>query len=597
VNLYVFGWDLPEGLAVRVQEELLHIVEAYPQLAASTLWSFSGDRGVFASSIHSPGHALGPRRYVRWDAAGATFYDGIPVSKSGAFFAGDAEALERHWENVPGELEGHFVCVRLRSDPPSVEFATDPLGMRPLYTTRVGQGLLFGNSATLLARIRGSFSLDPLGVSSFLTIGWASGERTLLREIRAVPGGRRWSWCEGEVKRHTYFGAEQLARIEKRALTPDRIRPVLDETLELTRSLTERLGTVVCGLTGGRDSRLLASMLASGRVPVRFVTYAPGDSREAHVATQVARRLELSHEVDPALGGDVIEAWDRIVPEFIIQNDGMVSLWQIQVMVNRSPHVERLEVHLGGHGGEMMRGFYVDPLLMASRAGLRRVQRSLINRLVEDHGGLVKGVASALSRSHLEEFCNRMTESRFPPEDLPDAFYVFERVGRWAATVVRPSLPLVDIFQPLCTRTFAELVFATPLRERYAQLFHSMAIELLTPRLADLPFMKTNRVYHRVARDLLRRLVAADPFALLRGRQHVGTPQAAWIEALRPRLRDVCLGQPDSALWDFIDRSVFESLTDERTPGPRRARAALGIWQVATLFLYSSHCREGSPVG
>ncbi len=208
---------------------------------------------------------------------------------------------------------------------------------------------------------------------------------------------------------------------------------------------------------GGRDSRLLAAILSTRGVPVRYVTYAPEDSREAQVASGVAAALHLSHEISSGEGGEIVAEWDQISRDLVRQTDGMATLWQVAVMLNRAKQVACLNVFLGGHGGEISRGFYLEPQYLLLPARPKGIRRFMFARLIGSDAGLATADAKAEAREFLGEFVDQKLAEGFRPESVPDAFYTYDRVGRWAATVgMRPSLPVSEVFVPFCTRPFVE---------------------------------------------------------------------------------------------------------------------------------------------
>jgi hypothetical protein len=58
------------------------------------------------------------------------------------------------------------------------------------------------------------------------------------------------------------------------------------------------------------------------------------------------------------------------------------------------------------------------------------------------------------------------------------------------------------------------------------------------------------------------------------------------LEIHLPWLRELCLDQSSSPLWDLVDKSVFERLTSEATPVPIRHQEQLKLYGIATVFLY-----------
>ena len=57
------------------------------------------------------------------------------------------------------------------------------------------------------------------------------------------------------------------------------------------------------------------------------------------------------------------------------------------------------------------------------------------------------------------------------------------------------------------------------------------------------------------------------------------------LERKRISLREFCLDQTNSALWEFVDRSTFERQTDKVLTSANESPFANVLWDIATVFL------------
>jgi len=590
VNIFCIGSGVTAAAAGTLREQLVATVRLFPQLDMDTLWCTGLEGPVFVGSVHTPTAALGSRRYVASDGDFITLYDGSIVDSLDEVPFQDAEVLGRHWEELPERLEGQFAVARIFRAEPRVELLVDFLGMRQVYHAEFDGAHLFSNSADLLARASGRSAHDGLGLSSFLTWGWAGADRTLVDGVRVVPPAQVWSLRPGAKPAiRTYYPPRKLATIRREPLTSEKIRELGGRLRTLVSKLSSNPEELTCGLTAGRDSRLLAAILRGPDAPVRFVTYAAADSTEARVAREVANALRLSHEIDEPPAGGIVDEWDTIASALVRQNDGLVSLSQAGVMLNREERVRSLGVFLAGHGGEIARGFYLEPFLLLSRPRAATLSRFMGDRVINRYGGLITEQAERLSRDYLDSFVERMLDEGFDPREIPDAFYTYERVGRWASTVgVRPSLPVGEVFEPLCTRVFVEAAFGTRPVDRYLEALHLRSVVELAPELTNVAYDKAARPHMRVAKDILRWIARRDPFHIIERRRVYAGPKSGWLEPLLPRIRELCLDQPRSDAWELVDRSLFERVTHESTSSTERRQFAPGILQVATVFYHSA---------
>jgi asparagine synthase (glutamine-hydrolysing) len=606
MNLFVLGWNLPGELFPRALTELRRMVEIYPELDPKTIWHSDAGNLAFAASMHTSVEAAGPRCYVWRNADQVTFYEGCVVDRTGGFAANNAAMLAAHWDQLPDVLEGQFVVIRMASNPPCIELLTDFLGMEQVYYLRQGKMWLISNSVRLLAQICKTSALDPLGVSLCLTVGWVGSDRTLQRDIRVIPGGQHWTWRRDDIEpsQEVYYPVSRLAHQRQRAPTQTDIQQLAEELVTTCRNLAQSYNELYCPLTSGRDTRLLASLLMNGGIKALYYTGGDLDSADVRIGTQIARTFNLPHQVILRTAKDIIEEWDAAASHRLIQqNDGMVSLRYIAgaAYSPQPSSLNRLRLSLGGVGGEIGRGYYFLPKIYLYGYSTQRMQDYLVKNHVNDYGGLIRRDATALAQTYIRRFVEEVVDQGFPPLDAANLFYAFERVRRWAGGLARKARPRSDVFSPLCTRPFVEAAFAMPLLYRVSEPLHYALIRLLVPELHGLPLGKAAWRSQRPRVNLGRLAVEKHIIPRIPNgirnrmfRQHSrklkpesGLDRRVWLEAKRSWLRELCLDQSASPLWDFVDRPLFERIMSNDTDVAERRGRHDALYNIATLFHYT----------
>jgi asparagine synthase (glutamine-hydrolysing) len=620
MNLFILTWQMPTEYRPRVLSELIRTAKLYPQLDLDTLWHYEVSDAVFVASVHSAESASTPRSYVAKDKDEVTFYDGLMVDRSGCFNAHVARDLSIHWDRLADSLEGHFVVIRVGDNPPRIELLIDPLGIEQVYYLQDGPTWFLSNSAGLLERLGNKKDLDPLGASLFLTLDWVGGDRTLLRDIRVMEGGRSITWRQDRQgpSHKTYFARSSLARTPRREITHDNSRRLADDLIQMCNSLGKNFGKLNCPLTSGRDSRVMAALLVKGHTPAKYWTTGDPNCADVVIGAQIAQAFGLDHQVSntpnepPGVVSnpteEVIAGWDDLSWRFIRQNDGLASLNLIANILGQPSKVDRLAVTLCGLGGEIARSYYGDLF-----NGVRSAKQMLAlfpTLMVSDYGGLLSREALGVSRSYLRVFLNECLDEGFPPEELPDVFYTYERVRRWASNLAREMAPTEDQFMPFCTRPFIKAAFSMPPVSRYAESLHYELIQQTVPTLNNLPFAKPWRSqpppppsFHRIAKQ---RIVENIPYpirrmlALMRARLRPGNVRpvstalydpTAWLEAKRPQMLEVCLSQPRSSVWSLVNRRPFERLMSAHTGPGERYPLVMVLFAIATIC-YNDSARE-----
>ena len=70
-----------------------------------------------------------------------------------------------------------------------------------------------------------------------------------------------------------------------------------------------------------------------------------------------------------------------------------------------------------------------------------------------------------------------------------------------------------------------------------------------------------------------------------------------WFKAKREEVREFCLDQKDSLIWDFVNRSLFEKITSETADPAELSQYGAYItlfYRIATLFYYERNLNNHS---
>lgn len=652
MNLFFIGWKLPSNRQEIAVSALRGMVEVYPQLAANSLWQATSPCGtLMIASLRTDDQVAAPRQYLdiqpsdrdnsstdalhSQNAKQLTMYCGLPVHPTGEFPAHQAPALSGHWDQLANVLEGQYALVRAEFDPPRLELLNDFLGMEQVYYARRGEQWLISNSVQLIERIAGPRPLDLMGASLMISLGWVAADRTLRQGIRVFPAGQRWIWEKGQAepqRRSTMAarlgagsplgeGGDLLPGSHKKASADD------ETWMELARSLTAlcaALGSqfpgqenvIECPVTAGRDSRLLVALARRAGLHPQYYTGGEPSSADVQIGVKIAQLYDLPHQVHAVTAGDVAQRWEGLAQRYVRRYDGMSSLWQLGDVLTMPEHVDRLVVTLWGIGGEIARGFYYRPLLFLSgRHDLPAVSAFLVRRLIQPHGGLLTQEALELTKAFIEGFVRNQVAAGYAPIDAPDLFYAYQRVGRWAGNNARKTAPVCDHFSPFCSRPWVQATLALPALQRYTEPLHFNLLRLLAPELIDLPFDKGSwhhqdpllnllqmsiQTGRQEVRNALRQGVPQSWRRTISGRLRKRQPppkprrameQANWLEIKREHVRSVCLDQPDTDLWNLVDRTALEHMLSDRIPAIERMPFTSALYGIATLCYYTTDHR------
>jgi hypothetical protein len=598
MQLFCVGQATPSLDEQRLVDALRTAGRAFPALAGETAWSARSTSGnVVVAAMRHADDVAAPRRYEARGDGVVVAYDGLPVHASGAWPGHDAAELLAHWSELPQILEGQFSALRADLDRDEVSLLTDTLGISPLYHASLNGGHLVSNSVEVLRLIAGLDAPSPLGVSSFVSTGWATGDTTLLDGVEALPGGCEYRMHRSKLVKLPYLSPATVAAHARsgRRISTDEI---VTEMVELTAAAAAAGIPIDFGLTAGRDSRLLlALLLAAGADNVCCFTGGAEGSPDVEGARELTRALALQHEVRPL---DVLDAVDgsSLAKTFVSQTDGLSSLIQIGDYHDQLRVPSTLAVKMPGLGGELGRcGVRVipyatnfPPFMVSSR-----LQEQLVIERARMFDSLWTTDAMNEVKQSVRSFMRERRAEGWRIRELNEAHYAFDRVRRWGSTSVRRTAGTADFFTPFCSRAFMNYCFSLRPEERYVEASHYRMLSALSPTLRDLPFEKAwkpqrpRRVPAQVSYDLAKALLQRSGRMTSSSASKESKPApprywTTWFDTHAADHMDLCLSLPESPLWAWIDRAAVER--GFRMGPTERLPIAEGLTRIVTLFWY-----------
>lgn len=199
-----------------------------------------------------------------------------------ALASGDLEPLLRR-------SRGYFGLVHYDKRTHELTLANDRLGMRPLYVYDDGNLVVFSGAIRFIENLPGiRLTLDLTGALESATFGFPLGERTHYQEIKYFSGGTLWQ--DGAVSRY-WVWEEQPLRTDVEAVM-DQMYATFQDAVALRRG-GQRV--VHVGLSGGLDSRCVATALWTQQAEVHSVNCSWKGSYDDILARMYAERLGFTH--------------------------------------------------------------------------------------------------------------------------------------------------------------------------------------------------------------------------------------------------------------------------------------------------------------
>jgi hypothetical protein len=239
-----------------------------------------------------------------------------------------------------------------------------------------------------------------------------------------------------------------------------------------------------------------------------------------------------------------------------------------------------------GQGGEVARAYY--------RSAGAADRDGLVAGLERVFCGRRPGRAEPLSddgrrrvRARLGAFVDRQLAAGAPPRDVPDLFYLHERMASWAGPTHGCAEYARDVTSPLWSPRLLPYELGAPAAEREREAFHAAVLPLLAPELTQVPYAGGGKggVGHKARRaieEVRRRVVP-------------GRPGPDPFDRVLASVRQAVAEHPDHVAWHVLDRRRVESLLARDAAGLDEMSRHY-VWRIATVFLEPGLAQATAPI-
>ena len=422
----------------------------------------------------------------------------------------------------------------------------DPAGLHQIFCQSKRQDML-ANRASFLSVLANDKDIGTEASLWIATIGYRVGAGTAWRNVRQLAANEIWSggtsWEQppaigGAAGPRGYAnGGDQL------------LSQGLDQAISAVRLATADDDSIDLPITGGKDSRaVLAICLGAGlRHRLRLFTRGFADHPDVLAGRAIAEAARLPHRRVPPLGSDIppdwpLELFHTNMARLAFQTDGNMGGWDLITGTTTGD-----ETLLTGHLGELLKAYAkrptsspIDPIELV------RLQAPFdpLN-IVRDQAR--KRMAGTLADQFLLERSRYALE-----EDLPDLFYLRNRVPNWLGGVRGVKSLERQPILPLGVPALMKLAFLMTPAERRKELAHYELVSRAAPELLAPPFA------HQRWSETLPGAPQTLPILCDPDRPLFGNWQ--YSINTRPELRAHIVNlfsRSDLELWDSIDRTAL----------------------------------------
>ena len=228
---------------------------------------------------------------------------------------------EKYGYGLPEKIDGSFNALVIDLKKREAVLCNDRMGHRQMYYFEDGDIFMFSAEYKAFFAYDGFKAiLDMAGAADYFNFDYLLGEKTFLRDVKFLPGGRIISFKGNKVEFRKYWDFDFGKPL-------DYDLPGLIEKADsiYRRIIRKRVGDVdniILPLSGGLDSRfILAHALEAGAGPRAF-THGRRNCLDHRIARKVASALGVEHynfiQIDPSW---VVEHMEK----FVFLSEGMTE--------------------------------------------------------------------------------------------------------------------------------------------------------------------------------------------------------------------------------------------------------------------------------
>jgi hypothetical protein len=431
-----------------------------------------------------------PRFYAQEDGAGWIVAKGQIFDVRSETPAVDLKELLHHFlaDDMAdlNRYEGTFAMAAWDARKRQGWLVNDQTSMLNLYYGEYEGGLYVSTNAISLARALG-LGLDPCSVQEFLARNVLLAPTTMFAGLRRLNVGEHIRYRAGALSRgeHWYGYAQEASYRSLREAADSAASAVVDRVARYATSA----GPVLSDLTGGLDSRLLASAAHAAGLKPAVTVNGPPDHQDVKIAFQLADTMQWDMKYFDTQMFWRVEITPDMRRELLYRTNGELPLTRVyHHLLSRPQLAKTFDLHLSGSGGELFRYFpWGQEFFGIGRRRLANVNNVLRYRFLTDvppSSLFSQNWLPTFRRSlgsRIEEICRKQSRTRTTQQ--LDAVYIWKMTSHSSLYISSTYNWLPSVAPLLCAGVVKTLI-AMPWAMRLTSRLQRQNIDLLAPRAA-----------------------------------------------------------------------------------------------------------------
>ena len=462
------------------------------------------------------------------------------------------------------KIGGVFTLALFNKSTCSLNVWNNVTRVEPVYWCETESRVVVGTKALLVnlfAQRTESPVYDYNNFTSFLNNGFFCDEKTPFKDVQVLEPNSKITVENLRVKVSPiddFF--DSVYRVDPDNDFYDRITNDFLESFEVLKrhDLVYKMG-----LTGGKDSRLVAAAMSKIGLEAEVHTNGFNETPDVIVAKLLAEKLGFKHNVRPTSTSNKnhynVDIFNRTV-DAIRNTEGMLSSYENVSGSLRTFNYNKVDI--GGQGGELLRGGYAKNVNITSDAQLIHFLKTRFNKYSE----LLKEDPLTNYNEFLINYVGKVSTE--DPTDTLNRFYLEYRCGRWSGSSRSSYTSSHHSYAPFFDAKVVRN--ASVLKTKYGadeELIYNMLVRI-APELVEVPFaddrwaFEKNHPYSKYKTDqweYKKPVTSLSKIGSFNWRKNV-------LGNMNEEFYRVIFANDNSPLFEIVDKTALENLfSSERT--------------------------------
>lgn len=419
---------------------------------------------------------------------------GVQDSKNGPeFILHLYEEFGEEFKNKLRNLNGTFLFAIYDKKKQKLIIGNDRYGFKPLYWCDRNDCLLFGSEIkAILQDKKFKRKVNLSAMADFFSFGYVLGNKTLIEGINLLPPASIFTYSKGKTKINQYWNWNRIKKIKivDEDKIVDKLASLWLQAVERRLQRNRRTGLF---LSGGLDSRAIASAISRKYYPIHAVTFGKKDCADYQIAKKVCRQLGIKHHFVMLTP----ERWLANLKKVVYLTDGLLNVVDEHSLEAIDTAKKYFDVLLDGFagdlvvGGSYLRREFIDNIelnenyikmlsLVDTKIPIENASKFYNPKILEK----VRGVSQKAVREEIKQWVKDSEGS--------DYFFLNNHVRRFTLTGMICTQTKLETLKPFFDNDFIEFVYSLPKELRFNHyIYNKMLLKFSPGTFKYIPWQKT----------------------------------------------------------------------------------------------------------